>query len=186
MPKPRMVFSNDPYDPIEEASAEVRRFWESVVPSDGLTHHVQVNEESCVVTFEDDASHFVYTVRRVPEPSPDLDDVYSLDALERLDLGSMSSVVEGLMHEGETVVLGGRPKVGKSRIVHQLALSLVDGRPFLGMAVPVARRVLLIDLENGGYGLRSRLLTMSADTVAKNCLFITFSDTLADRKLTNC
>jgi hypothetical protein len=112
-------------------------------------------------------------------------DLYSLEELERLELGSLTPVVEGLVHESETVVLGGRPKVGKSRIVHQLALSLVDARPFLGMAVPAPRRVLLLDLENGGRGLRDRLIKMSATTAAKDRLFVAFSDTLADPRLTN-
>jgi hypothetical protein len=112
-------------------------------------------------------------------------DLYSLEELERLNLGSLTPVVEGLIHESETIVLGGRPKVGKSRIAHQLALSLVDGQPFLGMAVPTPRRVLLLDLENGGRGLRDRLIKMSATTTAKDRLFVAFSDTLADPKLTN-
>ena len=115
----------------------------------------------------------------------EMSDLYSLEELEHLNLGSLTPVVEGLIHESETIVLGGRPKVGKSRIAHQLALSLVDGRTFLGMAVPTPRRVLLLDLENGGRGLRDRLIKMSATTTAKDRLFVAFSDTLADPKLTN-
>ena len=115
----------------------------------------------------------------------EMSDLYSLEELEGLNLGSLTPVVEGFIHESETIVLGGRPKVGKSRIVHQLALSLVDAQPFLGMAVPTPRRVLLLDLENGGRGLRDRLIKMSATTAAKDLLFVAFSDTLADPKLTN-
>jgi ribosomal protein L30/L7E len=112
-------------------------------------------------------------------------DLYSLEELERLDLGPLTPVIEGLIYEAETIVVGGRPKVGKSRLIHQLSLALVDGVPFLGMTVPTPRRVLLLDLENGSRGLRDRLIKMSAATAAKDRLFVAFSDTLADPKFTN-
>src|ERR1017187_4118708 len=102
----------------------------------------------------------------------EMSDLYSLEELEGLNLGSLTPVVEGFIHESETIVLGGRPKVGKSRIVHQLALSLVDAQPFLGMAVPTPRRVLLLDLENGGRGLEgsSRVFLIGAPGSGKSTL----------------
>ncbi len=175
----------DAYDPIREAAKDVQKFWESQLPSGGWTHRLETNPLGCFVTFTGDTCQLGYSIRRSSESSPPLDDLYSLAELERLDLGPLKIVVDGLIHEAETIILGGRPKVGKSRLVHQLALSLVDGTPFLGMAVPVPRRVLLLDLENGARGLRDRLLRMSANTDAKDRLFVAFSDTLADPRLTN-
>lgn len=175
----------DAYDPIGEASREVQQFWESELPWDGLTHRVEASGDAVFVTFTSGTCRIGYALRRILESSEKLADLYSLNELELLDLGPLQPVVEGLIHEGETVVLGGRPKVGKSRLVHQLALSLVDAQPFLGMAVPTPRRVLLLDLENSSSGLRQRLLRMSTTTVARDRLFVAFSDTLADPTLTN-
>lgn len=175
----------DAYDPIREAGKQVQQFWESELPHDHLTHCVQMSERGCLVSFRGDTCELGYFVGRLRESSAALEDVYSLDQLEHLDLGPLKVVVDGLIHESETIVLGGRPKVGKSRLVHQLGLALVDAQPFLGMIVPTARRVLLLDLENGGRGLRDRLVRMSPTTVARDHLFVAFSDTLADPRLTN-
>ena len=55
-------------------------------------------------------------------------------------------VVEGLLREGETINVVAATKVGKSWMVHSLAVAVALGRPWLGHAT-VGGRVLLIDLE---------------------------------------
>ena len=87
--------------------------------------------------------------------------LYSFDQLKRLPLIKPNPVITDLVFEGETVLIAGRPKVGKSRIVHQAALSIVRATEFLGMQVPSARRVLIVDLENRPWAIRDRLIRMA-------------------------
>ena len=73
---------------------------------------------------------------------------YPLRELRELTIEPPKDVVEGVIAEGETVLLVGRPKVGKSRLTLQLALNLSAGEPFLGHRIPRPRKVLIVDLEN--------------------------------------
>jgi hypothetical protein len=84
----------------------------------------------------------------------------TLEQLLQLNLASPPTVIDGLIHEGETVVVAGRQKVGKSRLTQQMALCLANGEPFLGMNVPRARRVFMVDLENGLGSLSQRFRAM--------------------------
>lgn len=88
--------------------------------------------------------------------------LYSFDELTALEFVKPDAVVEGLIFEGDTVLLAGRPKVGKSRLIHQMALAITRGCPFLGLSVPRARPVLIVDLENRPWAIRDRLVRMAA------------------------
>jgi len=57
------------------------------------------------------------------------------------------TIVDGLLREKEMVLFAGPPKVGKSRLSYQLAISLANGKDFLGMKC-LKKRVLYLDLEN--------------------------------------
>jgi RecA-family ATPase len=84
---------------------------------------------------------------------------------------------------GETILLVGRPKVGKSRLVGQLALALASGRPFLGKAVNKVRRVLLLDLENRPAFIQRRFALMAqADEADKN-IFVVAPESLSENTL---
>ena len=72
--------------------------------------------------------------------------LYTLDQLRVANLPTPQPIAEGLLNEGETILLVGRPKVG--------------GRSLANFHVPRARRVLLIDLENGPAGVRARFAAM--------------------------
>ena len=74
-------------------------------------------------------------------------------------------VVRGPISEGETVLIVGRPKTGKSRLTLQLARDLSRGEPFLGHAIPQPRRVLMIDLENRHAVVRERFLKMAPEPI---------------------
>ena len=56
-------------------------------------------------------------------------------------------LVEGLIEEGDQVVLSGPPKSGKSLLASQLALAVSSGGQFLGWQVPMPRKVLYVNLE---------------------------------------
>ena len=100
-----------------------------------------------------------------PEPAIQL---YSLTELRAADVPSPEPIVEGLIYAGDTVLLVGRPKVGKSRLVQQLTLSLSRGEPWLGKTIHRPSRVLLLDLENRASGVKSRFTAMSTPGEAVN------------------
>jgi hypothetical protein len=110
--------------------------------------------------------------------------LYSLEELFKKSIRKPEPVIQDLLYEGETMLVAGRPKVGKSRIVHQMTLSLSNGIPFLSMNVAQARRVLLIDLENRPWAIRDRFMRMSAEKGLKNKnVFVWSADTLADNAI---
>jgi len=80
-------------------------------------------------------------------------------------------VIEGLLREGETMNVISAPKIGKSWLVIDLALSVATGRPWLGMDC-VPGEVLLIDNELHGETSANRIPKVAAargidiDTVA--------------------
>ncbi|HEY6337121.1 MAG TPA: AAA family ATPase [Candidatus Sulfotelmatobacter sp.] len=110
--------------------------------------------------------------------------LYSLKDLVSSEIPKPHHIVADLLFEGEVMLLGGRPKVGKSRLVHQMILNLSAATPFLGMAVPTPRRVLLIDLENKPWSIKDRLLRMAPQASASiDTAFIWCADSLAGNTL---
>jgi AAA domain len=85
-----------------------------------------------------------------------------------------------LLHEGETILLAGRGKVGKSRLVQQMSLSIVTGSDFLGMRIPQCRRVLIIDLENRVPVVRDRMMRMAGANTPLPGWFVWCSSSLSD------
>jgi RecA-family ATPase len=100
------------------------------------------------------------------------DDIHFASKLRDAELERPRPVVKGLLNEGETGVLAGRPKMGKSRLIMQLAVSLSRGMKFLGYEVPKKNRVLVLDLENRPAVVQERLNKMSkSDKSDSNVLF---------------
>jgi hypothetical protein len=106
--------------------------------------------------------------------------IYTLADLRTLNVPEPQPIIEGMLNEGETILLVGRPKVGKSRLVQQLTLDLTRGEPFLGYQIPAARRVLLLDLENRPAGVKARFAAMSKPDPSDDRICIYAPETLAD------
>ncbi|MBZ5634104.1 MAG: AAA family ATPase [Acidobacteriia bacterium] len=104
--------------------------------------------------------------------------LYTFEELKALNMQKPEPVIEALVFGGETILIAGRPKVGKSRIVHQAALAIVRGTEFLGMKVPRARRVLVVDLENRPWAIRDRLVRMVGDEASAPGLFLWCANSL--------
>jgi hypothetical protein len=119
-----------------------------------------------------------------------MNSVMTVGELLALNLPAPPALIEGLLHEGETIVVAGRQKVGKSRLTQQMALSIVTGKPFLGMAVSRIGRVLMIDLENRPAPLSERFRRMGVSPEAGKRLHVwcagsldsAFPDATADGK----
>src|SRR5437879_12160074 len=69
----------------------------------------------------------------------------------------------GLLPPQGILFVGGEPKVGKSLLVANLALSLAAGSGRAGFTIPAARRVLVCQFELPVPQFVSRLATMRPD-----------------------
>jgi archaellum biogenesis ATPase FlaH len=114
---------------------------------------------------------------KTAEPDTNL---YSFSELKYLQIAPPKAVVEGLIYEGETILLAGRNKVGKSRLIQQMSLSMATGTAFLGMSVPKPRRVLIIDLENRVGTVRDRLLNMAGADANVSGLYVWCAKHMSD------
>src|SRR6184192_1592594 len=93
-------------------------------------------------------------------------------------------VEPGLLPQQGILFVGGEPKVGKSLLVANLALSLAAGSDRLGFPVPASRRVLVCQFELPVPQFVSRLALMRRNmgTAADQNLFV---DTRATGHLLN-
>lgn len=89
-------------------------------------------------------------------------------------------IVHGLFAEGETILLIGRPKIGKSRLTQQLTLCMSRGEAFLGHRIDRPHRVLYLDLENRLSGVQSRFRVMSPPHECDKNIFVYAPQTLAE------
>jgi hypothetical protein len=80
-------------------------------------------------------------------------------------------VVPRFVTEGLTL-LGGRPKVGKSWLLMNIALAVATGRNILGEQIAVPGDVLLLALEDNERRLQARLNLMLAGEVAPSRLHL--------------
>ncbi|ADI30173.1 AAA family ATPase [Methylotenera versatilis] len=72
-------------------------------------------------------------------------------------------IIEGLIEEGDQVVLCGAPKAGKSLMASQIALAVASGGNFLGWRAPIARKVLYVNLELRCKRFGRRLIAQGGD-----------------------
>jgi len=93
--------------------------------------------------------------------APSRDGPRSLRQLIRLYPSLRPPVIEGLLREGETMNVISAPKIGKSWLVIDLALSIATGRPWLGMDC-VPGDVLVIDNELHGETSANRIPKVAA------------------------
>lgn len=110
-----------------------------------------------------------------PKTSSTTSTVRSLAQLLDQQPVAMPSLVEpGLLPTQGILFLGGEPKLGKSLLVANLALSLAAGADRLGFSIPSARRVLICQFELPVPQFVSRLVVMrrTLGAAADDRLFI--------------
>jgi len=110
--------------------------------------------------------------------------VWTLAELREAKLEETDPIIEGILAAKETIAIVGRPKVGKSRLTEQLALSVSRAEEFIGHSVPRRGRVLILDLENRPEGTRARFLKMAGPSEADANIFIYAPETLANLGVT--
>jgi RecA-family ATPase len=90
-------------------------------------------------------------------------DVQPVSAAEFLaEPGDFDWTVGGLLAEGSVAMMVADPKVGKTTLLVQLALSLGVGREWLGYHIPRPVRVLYVLAEGSRHAFRSRFRTTCA------------------------
>ena len=117
--------------------------------------------------------------------SPIIPHLYPARVLEQTHFVKSEDVVCGLFKMGETVLLLGKPKIGKSRFLAQLTIALSLGAPaqFLGMPVQRSFRVLYIDLENKPETVQGRFRRMLGEQVwPRDTLFFYAPPKLSDNE----
>jgi hypothetical protein len=95
----------------------------------------------------------------LPAPSrqkkPSTPEIISLQTLMQKKFAPIRWAIQGILPEG-AIVLGGKPKLGKSTLAFSLALAVASGGKALGK-VPVEQgQVLYLDLENGQRRIQDR------------------------------
>jgi hypothetical protein len=90
-------------------------------------------------------------------------------------------LLKGMLQAGETVLLVGRQKEGKSTLSLQLAIDLAVGSPFLGKFETTQCRVLLIDYENRPAALKHRGLLLLRDRDTGDNLIVRSFESLTKR-----
>ena len=137
------------------SDAEARRTIASGIAS-GLEHPRQ-HPAQAVATNHNARTDTGDPVTATPAPAPAFVPIAASDLIRDYpDLRRV--VIADLLREGETMNVVAAPKVGKSWLVHALAVAVVSGRDWLGKAT-TRGRVLLIDGELHRETLARRLRT---------------------------
>ena len=101
--------------------------------------------------------------------------------LMRLEFSPPQWLVEGLLPEGLTV-LSGAPKIGKSWLSLQIALSITTASPLFGRAPASEKSVLLLALEDNERRLQERISKCGLTPSETFCLTTKWEDGLPGLK----
>lgn len=126
------------------------------------------SERMEIIRFQQEQQFFIDTgLRPVTELAlPVLADLASMEIEEKVPLYAE------LLYPGAFLIVG-RPKVGKSWFLMQLALSAAESRPFLGFQCVTPGEVLVILAEDDDSRVKSRLQHMGYVNFPGNVSFIT-------------
>ncbi|MDB2528892.1 AAA family ATPase [Alphaproteobacteria bacterium] len=102
--------------------------------------------------------------------------------LMKLEFPPPQWLVEGLLPEGLTV-LSGAPKIGKSWLSLQIALSITTASPLFGRAPASEKSVLLLALEDNERRLQERISKCRLTASEKFCLATKWEDGISGLKL---
>ena len=92
------------------------------------------------------------------EPEPPI--VSAKDLLEDDDITEPPQLVQGLLHRGSRLVLGGHSKAYKSLMMIDLGLSIAADKPFMGFPCKQGR-VLIVNLELPDWSMKKRIAAVA-------------------------
>jgi hypothetical protein len=150
-------------EPLDNAVQAIKEFLKLQTRGEIEAHYCEANGRGLFISLkgEREERYELFKLRDdLPLPERMLPDLFTHAELMKLQIPSPVPIVQDLIHAGETALLAGRPKCGKSLFTEQMALAIESGSDFLGMRVPSRKRVLMIDLENHVPALRDRFKRM--------------------------
>ncbi len=92
---------------------------------------------------------------------PPLPEIITLDQLEEMDFPTPPVIIEGVLHKGCKMILGGTSKSNKSWSLLDLALSVATGQPWWGQAC-TALPVIYINFELPVWSIKNRMRALRA------------------------
>ena len=107
--------------------------------------------------------------------------IYTAAELMKLELPPPQWLIEGLLPEGLTV-LSGAPKIGKSWLSLQIALSITTASPLFGRAPASEKSVLLLALEDNKRRLQDRISKCGLTPSENFCLTTEWQDGVSGLK----
>jgi len=107
--------------------------------------------------------------------------IYTAAELMKLELPPPQWLIEGLLPEGLTV-LSGAPKIGKSWLSLQIALSITTASPLFGRAPASEKSVLLLALEDNERRLQERISKCGLTPSENFCLTTEWQDGVSGLK----
>ena len=107
--------------------------------------------------------------------------IYTAAELMKLELPPPQWLIEGLLPEGLTV-LSGAPKIGKSWLSLQIALSITTASPLFGRAPASEKSVLLLALEDNKRRLQDRISKCGLTPSENFCLTTEWEDGVSGLK----
>ncbi len=99
----------------------------------------------------------------------------NIKAILEADYPEPDWLIEGVMPEGGTILIAGRPKVGKSWLGLNLAVSLAEQKEIMGLPAPKEHRVLYLALEDIPRRIKERIEILNIP-IEKDNLFIITAD----------
>lgn len=116
----------------------------------------------------------------VPPPPPAIRRiVFERDALLSASFPTPTWLVKDLIPEQSLAILAGRPKIGKSWLVLQMANSIADGAKFLGRETTQGK-VLYIALEDNPRRIQGRLKTQAVHSWEGVTFYFAWPDLMED------
>ena len=107
--------------------------------------------------------------------------IYTAAELMKLELPPPQWLIEGLLPEGLTV-LSGAPKIGKSWLSLQIALSITTASPLFGRAPDSEKSVLLLALEDNERRVQDRISKCGLTPSENFCLTTKWEDGVSGLK----
>jgi len=90
---------------------------------------------------------------------PPLPEIITLDQLEEMEFPAPPVIIEGILHQGCKMILGGTSKSNKSWSLLDLALSVATGQPWWGRAC-TALPVIYINFELPVWSIKNRMWSL--------------------------
>lgn len=129
----------------------------STISSTGQRMPPPINgEDQPPIEYYDQHPALIPEYKNPKQSSRPLPPVFSLEELSTTPIPQPDELIQGVLHKGSKMVIGGASKAHKSWNLIDLSLSVVTGTPYLSLATSPGK-VLYVNLEIQDFFFRQRL-----------------------------